>query len=177
MLPKNNNIKDFETADNITQYLKEQFAGMMRQFFVDEEKFKETSIIKDITTTASTLKTLVDYIASTSLQKDNKMQFIISSTHPIISAIKRIIGIRYKFFIDNKNDLDSLFKAYGYNEIGNPFLDYYQYTNNKMEKEKSVIVSRQIFDDDGSLKHINNENWKNEWIRVMDNEPKDDLPF
>ena len=57
-LPNNNNIKEFETADDITSYLREQFAGMMKQYFVDEQKYRETSIIKDINATADTLKKL-----------------------------------------------------------------------------------------------------------------------
>ena len=43
-LPNNNNIKDFESADNIISYLREQFAGLMKKFFIQEQR--ETLIIQ-----------------------------------------------------------------------------------------------------------------------------------
>lgn len=57
----NNNIKDFETADYITKYLKEQFAGLFKQFMDDRSKVEEILDIKDIKETAKTLHELVDY--------------------------------------------------------------------------------------------------------------------
>lgn len=40
-LPNNNNIKDFESADNIISYLREQFAGLMKNFsYKSKEKTK-----------------------------------------------------------------------------------------------------------------------------------------
>ena len=46
-LRSNNNIKDFENADDIISYLREQFAGLMKQFFIQEQRFEEQNIIKE----------------------------------------------------------------------------------------------------------------------------------
>lgn len=173
-LPKNNNIKDFETADDITNYLKEQFAGMMRQFFIEEEKYKENNLIKDITATASTLKKLVDYLASTSKEKDNKMQWFVNSSHPIIGAIRSCIGIKYKFYIENKLDLKHLLTAYGYVEVNG---DSFDYTFENKQREEKIVVSNDIFDENGKLKYFKNEDWKNEWIRKEKLNSDEDLPF
>ena len=54
-LPHNNNIKGFETAEDITSYLREQFAGLFKQFMLDNKRVKETLIIRDIENTAKTL--------------------------------------------------------------------------------------------------------------------------
>ena len=55
-LPNNNNIKSFETADDITRYLREQLAGLFKQYIVDSKRAKEVFIIKDIENTAKTLR-------------------------------------------------------------------------------------------------------------------------
>ena len=44
-LPNNNNIKEFETAEDITSYLKEQFAGLFKQFILDSKKVRESYVI------------------------------------------------------------------------------------------------------------------------------------
>ena len=60
-LSKNNNIKAFDTADEIKSYLKEQWAGLFKQFILDSQKLEDQKVLRDINDTASTLKTLVDY--------------------------------------------------------------------------------------------------------------------
>ncbi|MBR6721755.1 MAG: DUF4062 domain-containing protein, partial [Alistipes sp.] len=45
-LPNNNNIKEFDTAEDITSYLKEQFAGLFKQFIIDSKRVKEAYVIK-----------------------------------------------------------------------------------------------------------------------------------
>ena len=69
----NNNIKDFETADDITRYLKEQFAGLFKQFMDDRKKVEEILDIKDIKETAKTLLELVDYLREDTKGKDEEI--------------------------------------------------------------------------------------------------------
>ena len=93
----NNNIKEFETADDIIFYLREQFAGLMKQFFINEQKYRETSIIKDINTTADTFKKIVSYIQDTNQDKQEGLKEIIKTSHPIVKTLKDIFKIKYKF--------------------------------------------------------------------------------
>lgn len=114
-LHNNNNIKDFETADDITSYLREQFAGLMKSFFVSEERYKETSLIRDINNTANTLKKLVDYIQSTNTQKGDEIKEILNTSHPIINRLKKIFPyLNYKFYFESKEDIINFFSAYNY---------------------------------------------------------------
>lgn len=131
-LPNNNNIKEFETADDITSYLREQFAGLMKQYFVDEQKYRETSIIKDINTTADTLKKLVDYIQNTNQDKQEGLKEIIKTSHPIIKTLKELLNINYKFYIENYNDLENLLKARGFRKVIRE-TDFFE----KIDKSKS----------------------------------------
>ena len=43
----NNNIKDFETSEDITSYLREQFAGLFQRFIDDQRRVKEINLIAE----------------------------------------------------------------------------------------------------------------------------------
>ena len=172
--------KDFETADDITSYLREQFAGLMKQFFIDEQKYRETSIIKDINSTADTLKKLITFIQDTNQGNQEGLKEIIKTSHPIIKSIKNIFGIKYKFYIEKYEDLENLLRARGF---------YKDSTNSnlftKRDEETSTIytftINVKLFDTEGNLIYYKPEDWKDNEISLK-SEPLytslyDDLPF
>ena len=98
-LPNNNNIKEFETADDITSYLKEQFAGLFKQFIIDSKRVKEAYVIKDIEKTAKTLRELVDYLKVENHDKDEALGKIININHPLVNKVRDILNIKYNIYI------------------------------------------------------------------------------
>ncbi len=175
-LPNNNNIKDFETADDITSYLREQFAGLMKQYFIDEQKYRETNIIKDINTTADTLKKLVDYIQNTNQDKQEGLKEIIKTSHPIIKTLKDMFKIRYKFYIENYNDLVNLLQARGFRKTTDDGNVYEKIDDSNNEKYILTIKGR-IFDDDDNLIYFKPEEWSDDMITLMSESLIEDLPF
>lgn len=47
-LNANNNIKGFETASDISKYLKDQFAGLFQRFLEEQTRIKEVSLIRNL---------------------------------------------------------------------------------------------------------------------------------
>lgn len=175
-LPNNNNIKEFETADDITSYLREQFAGLMKQYFIDEQKYRETSIIKDINTTADTLKKLVDYIQNTNQDKQEGLKEIIKTSHPIIKTLKELLNINYKFYIENYNDLENLLKARGFRKVIRE-TDFFEKIDKSKSEKMIFTIKRKIFDNDENLIYFKPEEWDDDMI-TLESEPLiDDLPF
>lgn len=175
-LPNNNNIKEFETADDITSYLREQFAGLMKQYFVDEQKYRETSIIKDINTTADTLKKLVDYIQNTNQDKQEGLKEIIKTSHPIIKTLKELLNINYKFYIENYNDLENLLKARGFRKVIRE-TDFFEKIDKSKSEKMIFTIKSKIFDNDENLIYFKPEEWDDDMI-TLESEPLiDDLPF
>ena len=175
-LPNNNNIKEFETADDITSYLREQFAGLMKQYFIDEQKYRETSIIKDINTTADTLKKLVDYIQNTNQDKQEGLKEIIKTSHPIIKTLKDLLRINYKFYIENYADLENLLVARGYKV--NTLDDYiFEKTDNSKGEKYIFTIKEGVFDFDDNLIYYKPEEWKENMITLVSESLNDDLPF
>lgn len=175
-LPNNNNIKEFETADDITSYLREQFAGLMKQYFVDEQKYRETSIIKDINTTADTLKKLVDYIQNTNQDKQEGLKEIIKTSHPIIKTLKELLNINYKFYIENYNDLENLLKARGFRKVIRE-TDFFEKIDKSKSEKMIFTIKSKIFDNDENLIYFKPEEWDDDMITLVSEPLIDDLPF
>lgn len=180
-LHNNNNIKDFETADDITSYLREQFAGLMKSFFVSEERYKETSLIRDINNTANTLKKLVDYIQSTNTQKGDEIKEILNTSHPIINRLKKIFPyLNYKFYFESKEDIINFFSAYNYKVQSYDSLTL-KLLRDSEEKIHTLSFNEEIFDDNGFLKYFKPDDWHDEYVNynVEDKNvvSSDDLPF
>lgn len=173
-LPHNNNIKGFETAEDITSYLREQFAGLFKQFMLDNKRVKETLIIRDIENTAKTLRELVDYLKEDSQGKDEEINRIIRINHPMVGRLKELLNIHYNIYIEGKRDLEALLKARGYKF--NPIEEYWERTfNNELLK---LFISEDLFEND-KLKYIKASDWSDDFIKLEKAflHKDDDLPF
>ena len=173
-LPHNNNIKGFETAEDITSYLREQFAGLFKQFMLDNKRVKETLIIRDIENTAKTLRDLVDYLKEDSQGKDEEINRIIRINHPMVGRLKELLNIHYNIYIEGKRDLEALLKARGYKF--NPIEEYWERTfNNELLK---LFISEDLFEND-KLKYIKASDWSDDFIKLEKAflQKDDDLPF
>ena len=173
-IPHNNNIKGFETAEDITSYLREQFAGLFKQFMLDNKRVKETLIIRDIENTAKTLRELVDYLKEDSQGKDEEINRIIRINHPMVGRLKELLNIHYNIYIEGKRDLEALLKARGYKF--NPIEEYWERTfNNELLK---LFISEDLFEND-KLKYIKASDWSDDFIKLEKAflQKDDDLPF
>ena len=170
----NNNIKDFETADDITRYLKEQFAGLFKQYMDDRSKVEEFLDIRDIKETARTLHELVDYLKADNKGKDEEISRIIRIDHPLVGKLKSILNVHYNFYIEDFKDMRFFLNARGYHltEDKNIWVGGLNNENNKLK------ISTDLFED-GKLKYIRHSEWKDEYVSLEPNDPvsTDDVPF
>ena len=109
-LSRNNNIKGFETADEIKSYLKEQWAGLFKQYITDADKFREQRVLSDINETAKVLRGLVDYLKESNEDKDASINDIIKTNHPVVSRLKELLEIPYNFYIEGWKDFMALIR-------------------------------------------------------------------
>ncbi len=173
-LPNNNNIKGFETADDITKYLKEQFAGLFKQFILDNQRIKEALVIRDIENTAKTLKELVDYLQTENHDKDEAISQIVKVNHPLVNKIKEILSIRYNIYIDGIDDLQILLESRGFEH--NDFEEIWE--RHSKDYVLKLSISDELFDVDGKLKYMKADAWKDSWFKYERvSTQTDDLPF
>lgn len=170
----NNNIKDFETADDITKYLKEQFAGLFKQYMDDRSKVEEILDIKDIKETAKTLHELVDFLREDTKGKDEEISRIIRIDHPLVGRLKKLLDVPYNFYIEGENDLRALLNARGYH----PTDEKGVWTGGLNKENNKLTISMDLFDN-GQLKYIRHDEWQDEYITLVSLDPitEENLPF
>ena len=183
-LPHNNNIKSFETAQDIIHYLKEQFAGLFKQFILDDIKNKEQLVINDIRDTANVLHDLVDYFKEAAKGNKEDVQSIIKVNHPLVLKIKTLLNIPYNFYIEGENDLNSLLNARSYHKRNSS--DSTWINESMKTKILSLTLStKDLFDEKGRLKYFKPGDWNESWVLYKE-EPKqisknpfvdDEMPF
>lgn len=171
----NNNIKEFETADDITHYLKEQFAGLFKQFMLDRERMKEVKVIQDIQDTAKTLRELVDYIKQDKDGKNEEIAKIVRVNHPIVGRLKDLLEIPYNFYVDSETDMKELLKArhYEYDGLQKAWI------RDTKEKQFVLKISDELFEN-GKLRYLRPQEWRDNYVTLEIVEKisgADDLPF
>lgn len=182
-LNSNNNIKGFDTASEISKYLKDQFAGLFQRFLEEQTRIKEISLIKNLEKTAQTLNKIVTVLSDENKEKDDEINKILMINHPLVEELRTILDIPYNFYIEGFNDMKELLSARGYkHEPTLPWEEETEYeifekSNNR--KKYKLEISKSIFDDDLKLKFIKKPEWNDEFVLHQEEEEEDDdeLPF
>ena len=195
-MPNNNNIKDFESADNIISYLREQFAGLQKKIVNDveinknikenkinkeektsfvkenDEESEEENIEKEITQTEEKLLVVNEKLT------EDKLKEIIKTSHPIIGELKKYLNIKYKFYIEDFNDLKNLLSARSFREADNNKKEYIftRYYQEDGESDK-LFIDKSIFDNNMKLKLYRPAEWKEDFISFKREKIEDNLPF
>lgn len=180
-LGSNNNIKNFETASEITIYLKEQFAGLFQRFLENQSRIKEVSLINNLEKTANTLNKLVNYISEENKDKTKEINQILTINHPLVNEIKNELNIKYNFYIEGINDLNLLLEARGYeNDLFSDDGEYFYWEKNDNRYVFTIRISREIFEDN-KLKFLKTNEWEERFFQTntadIRTEEPDDLPF
>jgi len=179
----NNNIKGFDTALDITRYLKEQFAGLFQRFLEEQTRIKEVSIITNLEKTAQTLNKLVNYLSDENKGQSEEINKILMINHPLVAKLRTVLDIPYNFYIEGKSDMISLLHARGYESDDLPWEEYdiatWVYDGNN--KKAYIKVSNSIFDDEGKLKFIRQSDWSDDLVTYSEEDKavdySDDIPF
>lgn len=189
-LPNNNTIHGFETSREITNFLKEQWAGLFQRFLQEQTRIKEVNLIQGLESTSNTLNQLVKFLTQERMEKDNAINEILMSNHPALEEIQQTLGINHRVYFTNYKELDALLKAKGFkpdivqidiDEDGEPIIDEETHYWNLTRRNKfySLRVSNEIFNEENKLKVYRKEDWDDKFIEmsVEDIEEEDDLPF
>ena len=180
----NNNIKSFETTQDITIYLREQFAGLFKRFLDDQNKVREINAINQLEKTSQTLNQLVALLSEKSENQSERLNEILMINNPLVGLIQEKLNIPYYFYIYGFNDLKSLLSARGFVlDSSQTFEGYYLWSKNLKNENKifNLKISKALFDEEGHLRYINKNDWKEEYFDFYETDipmsNNDDLPF
>lgn len=90
----NNNIKDFETSEDITNYLREQFAGLFQRYIDDQRRIKEVNIIAELERTSKNLNQLVEFLSNQNKDQQEEINQILRINHPLVNWLRPKLDIK-----------------------------------------------------------------------------------
>lgn len=179
-LPAGNPVEPFEISDDMTRYLREQWAGLFQRLLQESSRQREINIIENLETTASTLKHLVTFLSEQRTKGDSAIKDILLSSHPAFAEIKKAAKIPYRVVFHTLDELNALLGARSFekDEVSSDD-SVYEWDNAKAKY--GIRVSKQIFDEDGRLRILTPEEWSDDWISSYSHsnnkDPEDEIPF
>lgn len=180
-LPRGNPIASFETAQDITNYLREQFAGLFQRFLAEQTLLKEVRLIEDMQSTVQTLDRLVTFL---SRDRDDAIQSILLISHPAFQQLQKLLRIPYRILFTNLSELNALLSARGWEEVEEDHRDdrdVMEWTHDVRGKDgfQLLKITSHLFDDSGKLKVFNPEEWDDSWMSIERRAvvADDDIPF
>lgn len=123
---KNHPIMPFENVVDITNNLKQQFAGLFQHLLSQEATITESKTYEDLKDTAESIRHLIDCLSKEKDSFFQKFNGSIFATQPTIRKILNVLGGKqYEIFIPNKEAIKQYLTDLGYSisENGFPFED------------------------------------------------------
>ncbi|QSQ09682.1 hypothetical protein H0A61_02061 [Koleobacter methoxysyntrophicus] len=179
--PTNNVIADFDSVNDIIEYLREQWAGLFQRFLQDESRKEDFKMSANLKSTAETLAKIIEY---TTRERDETIKNILVSSHPIFNQLAEETKIPIRIFFTNIGELDKLLTTFGYEqeEIIDNESDVITYTISEGNYLERINIQKDIFDEAGNLKAVEHGEWERQFVSSLKEEKyvdfnEDDLPF
>jgi hypothetical protein len=193
-LPNNNPITAFGSAEEITIFLREQWAGIFQRFLKSQERQKEVQLVKDLQANMETLNQLVTYLTEEKQNSDAAIREILRSNHPAFGQLRTLLDVGYRVFFTSRTELSQWLKvARQYVPVKPDAWDSPQYEawikTTTGKPSKLLKLSKLVFDEQGNLVIYTAQQWDKEWISLVthddESQPEpdpsgltdDDVPF
>lgn len=176
-LPRNNPIAPFETAADITSYLKMQWAGLFQRFLQEQTRVSELQTLEELTSLARTLRELVTFLTEERQSKDEAIQNILLANHPAFRRFAELTKTPYRVFFSNRRELEAWLRNRGWNPIDNNQWDpdsIEEWVHEKFEGYIKITID--LFDETGRLKVFSQTDWNDAWVSFVPRQSTDVAP-
>ena len=181
-----NPIQPFELSQDITGYLKNQWAGLFQRLLQKYTQTKERESIADLKRLSDTLYGIVLHLTKhKDFLDDNNISQILLHEHPAFNVIRNLLDIPYRVAFRSKDELSALLNVRGFSvNQDNDSADYMNWDNPKAKT--TLCISSNMFDKKGNLKAILPGQWKDDLITLCNWPARsstdisgsfDDIPF
>jgi hypothetical protein len=165
-LPNNNPIKGFNSVNEITAYLQEQWAGLFHRYLNQQTRLQEVAIVTDMRSVATTLREMVDFLSTSNADKDEALRSILLTHHPIFSRLKKFTQTTYRVFFTDIQEMKAWLSAKGWQPA-----EVTTYSDKSVDewfhaKIGWIEFKKQVFNENGSLKNFSASDWNDDWIQL-----------
>lgn len=180
-LPRNNPIAPFETAADISNYLKEQFAGLFHRFLQDQKRVVELKTLDEMRSIASTLENVVKYLIEERQQGNDAVKTIVVANHPAFARLASLTKTPYRVYFLNRDEFEAWLKSRGWTRSDEPPDGVVEEWDNTGLRA-TLSFHHDLFDRNGQLKVVYQSEWNDEWVSRTEWPPQtlppaDDIPF
>lgn len=173
-LPRNNPIAPFQTASDIVEFLRSQWAGLFQRFLQDHKRFKEIRALDEMKAVAGTLEQLVKFFSEEREDKDDVIQQILLASHPVFHRFQNLTEAPYRVYFTDEQELNRWLRARKWVPVKETSYDDGSYKEWLKRGTKEYIrLTESIFDDEGKLKVYTEDRWKDDWLERIDAESDD----
>ena len=180
LLPSNNPITPFEVAGDITNYLREQFAGLFHRFLQEQKRLKELRVLDEMNATAKTLKELVGFLTKERNNSDEAIKSILLANHPAFRRLRQLTRNPYRVFFTTRKEMEAWLKARNWEQV--PANQYDPESTDEWMRSPGrpyLKFTRDIFDEENKLLPFMADDWNDDWISLVSSEPfeEEETPF
>jgi hypothetical protein len=166
-LPRNNAMCPFETAHDISTFLRVQFAGLFQRFLQEERLGVELKVLADINSSAQTLREVVNFLTEERKNSDQAIKSILLVNHPAFARFAKLTNTKYRVFFTNLEELNTWMKACEWTPVDARSFDpdsVLEWTLDTGDRAY-IKVTKELFDERGTLVNFGAD-WSDEWITL-----------
>ena len=179
-LPRNNPIAPFQTASDIVEFLRNQWAGLFQGFLQAQKRLQEIRALEEMKSVAGTLDQLVRFLTEERNNKDDAIQHVLLANHPVFLRFQELTETPYRVFFTDEEELNQWLRARKWTPVPNSAYD--EGSNREWSERDSgryIRLIEPIFDEESKLKVYTGDKWKDNWLELVDHEAPttEDIPF
>lgn len=167
-LERNNATATFETARDITEYLREQWAGLFHRLLQEGILRRDLALADQIQGSLRTLREVVNFLIAEREKGDEALKTLILSSHPGFEQLRQLVGIPHRVFFTTRDEMNDLLDAYEYAAVDMDDWDDENYEEwvQEVGQETSWVLKvwTNVFDDEGRLRSFTADEWNPSWI-------------
>lgn len=191
-LKNNNPVHPFETSYDITENLREQWAGLFQRLLAQQSLGLQASLFHDLKQSMENARSLLDVIAAEADRRDEVVADIILTNHPIFLSLRRAMNVPYRFVFSDFDEFKKWVSNRGYSadDFGS---DISHSEWSRLDKAKgnteTLTIDMSVFDENGKLRPFTSESWSENYVKFSVRKTKpsfgggfvddldDDVPF
>ena len=167
-LPRNNPITPFQTASDIVEFLKNQWAGLFQRFLQDQKRLDEIRTLSEMKSVAEILQQLLPIVVGDGGQDEGVIQQVLVPSHPAFRAFQGLTNTTYRVFFTDEQELNQWLRASGWRPVSRVAYDegsYREWINT--DNTQYIRLSAAIFDENGRLKTYAEHEWEDSWLQLL----------